>query len=115
MSDKFFKGAFGASPPDAGTWQNLPSLTECGPVPGLSIRRDEEMVSLRERLSAATNELAALRERVAELERAARDAIRCNDKGCMYLHPNFCPAQCQADAALRAVLRAGPSGGTEHG
>ncbi len=47
----------------------------------------------------------ALRARVAELERAADNVIRCNTFGCAFPDPNSCPAQCRADQALRAALR----------
>ena len=59
---------------------------------------------------AALNELAALRARVEALERAADNVIRCNTFTCMFPYPHRCPAQCQADAALRALLRKASAG-----
>lgn len=56
--------------------------------------------------NVATGELRA---RVAQLERAAHAVIRCNDRVCAMPPPARCPAQCQADAALRAARRDVPS------
>lgn len=67
--------------------------------------RDAEIAYLSDVVANRDRELAALRARVAALERAADNVIRCNTFGCAFPHPSFCPAQCQADQALRAALR----------
>ena len=59
---------------------------------------------LRDSCATGAETIRALRARVAELEAAGRAVLECNDKACMMT--TRCPAQCQADQNMRAVLRA---------
>jgi hypothetical protein len=79
--------------------------------------RWEELDELARRLARISTdqkrELESVRARLKELEEVGRALIRCNEGVCAMLLPNRCPAQCQADAALRRLLRASPDAGTD--